>query len=147
MINLARYRQYWQNVADRLDSVTGVLPVTIDKEMSRRIQSLRSGSVTLFVFPPMAEGSGKNVDSFSEGNNCVLFVMKKYDPQRQTSFDVLEETQPVAEAVKSLLLDDQRAPCFGFKVELQSIETAPETELFGMFAGWSVAFNAKTPGL
>lgn len=147
MINLLQYREYWERVAARLESVTGVLPVTIDKDMSRRIQSLASGSVTLFVFPPIADSTAKNADSFKEDNRCVIFVMKKYDPQRKTSFDILEETQPVTENVKSMLLDDLSAPCAPFKIEVDSIETAPETELYGVFAGWSIAFNAKSTGL
>lgn len=147
MINLLHYREYWERVADRLDSVTGVLPVTIDKNMSRRIQSLTSGSVSLFVFPPLADSATKNPDSFRENNRCVVFVMEKYDPQRKKSFDILEETQPIAELVKSMLLDDLSAPCAPFRIEVDSIETAPETELYGMFAGWSIAFNAKSTGL
>lgn len=147
MINLLQYREYWERVADRLDSVTGVLPVTIDKEMSRRIQSLTADSVTLFVFPPLADSSAKYADSYQEDNRCVVFVMEKYDPMRKHSFNVLIETQPIAESVKSMLLNDLTAPCAPFRIEVGSIETAPETELYGVFAGWSIAFNIKSTGL
>ena len=41
MINLSLFREYWQSVADRLDSITGVLPITIDKEMGKKIQRSR----------------------------------------------------------------------------------------------------------
>lgn len=147
MINLSLFREYWQSVADRLDSVTGVLPITIDKEMGKKIQALPSDSLTLFIFPPLADSSANNPDAFKEANQCVVFVMKKYNPMKESAFDILEQTQPVAESVKNCLLNDQRGSCPAFSIDVASIETAPETELYGTFAGWSIAFNANSFGL
>nr|DAF27310.1 MAG TPA: hypothetical protein [Caudoviricetes sp.] len=147
MINLVQFRRYWESVSDRIASVTGVLPVTIDKEMGKKIQALPVGSLTIFVFPPLADSDARNPDSFREDNKCVIFVMKKYNPQRQSAFSLLEETQPAVEEVKRLLLADHLTPCSPLVIDTSSIETAPETELYGTFAGWSVAFNAKTSGL
>ena len=144
MINLVQYREYWEGVVRRLDSINGVLPVTIDDQMGKKIQSLPADSITLFVFPPLAEYNAKSVDNFKEVNKCVVFVMAKYDPQRRSSFDLLEQTQPIIDEVKSLLLGDQRAGCPVMRVEVDSIDTAPETELYGRFAGWSIAFNVTS---
>lgn len=134
MINLLHYREYWEGVGRRVNSITEVLPVTIDEQMGKKIQSLPANSVNLFVFPPLAESGAKNVDNFKEVNKCVVFVMAKYDPQRRNSFDVLEQTQPIIDEVKSILLKDQRAGCPVMRVEVDSIDTAPETELYGRFA-------------
>ena len=147
MINLAAYRKYWQSIADRITCVSGLLPVTIDKEMGKKIQSLPPESITLFVFPPLADSAGRGIDAFKEENQCVVFVMKKYNPLREASFDILEQTQHVAETIKQLILDDSRSCCLDFTVDVGSIETAPETELYGVFAGWSIAFKANTSGL
>lgn len=147
MINLAQFREYWQSVADRLDSVTGILPITIDKEMGKKIQALPVDSLTLFIFPPLADSTNNNPDAFRESNQCVVFVMKKYNSMKESAFNLLEQTQPVAEAVKNCLLEDQREPCPAFTIDVASIETAPETELYGTFAGWSIAFNAHSFGL
>ena len=144
MINLVQHREYWEGVVRRLDSITKVLPVTIDEQMGKKIQSLPAEAVTLFVFPPLAESEAKNVDNFKEVNKCVVFVMLKYDPQRRSSFDVLEQTQPVIDEVKSVLLNDQRAGCPVMRIDPGSIDTAPETELYGRFAGWSIAFNVTS---
>ena len=144
MINLVQYREYWEGVVRRLDSINGVLPVTIDDQMGKKIQSLPADSITLFVFPPLAESNATSVDNFKEVNKCVVFVMAKYDPQRRSSFDLLEQTQPIIDEVKSLLLGDQRAGCPVMRVEVDSIDTAPETELYGRFAGWSIAFNVTS---
>lgn len=147
MINLKTYLDYWESVADGVKEITGVLPVTLDKEMGKKILSLPTGSVTLFVLPPIAESEGRGADSISEGNQCVVFVMKKYSPQRQTSFDILAETQPVVDELKRRLYMLSAVPCSDFELDGRTVQTAPETELYGTFAGWSLAFILKTQGL
>lgn len=141
MINLVQYRQYWERMAQRIGSITGVLPITLDEQMGKKIQSLPADSVTLFVLPPLAESEAKNPDSFREVNKCVVFLMAKYDPQRRSSFEVLEQTQPVIDLVKECMMVDQSTGCPVMKIDVGSIDTAPETELYGRFAGWSIGFN------
>ena len=141
MINLVEYRQYWECMAERIGSITGVLPITLDEQMGKKIQSLAADSVTLFVLLPLAESTAKNPDSFKEVNKCVVFLMAKYDPQRRSSFDVLEQTQPVIDLVKECIMVDQSTGCPVMRIDVSSIDTAPETELYGRFAGWSIGFN------
>jgi len=143
MISLTQYREYWEGVAARVAGISGVLAVAIDKTMGDKIKSIPKGSTTLFILPPGAEGSG-GVDSFTEKNMCVVFLMAKYDPQRKTSFELLEETQPLIEKVKGVMLSDQAAGCPVMRIDVPSIETMPETELYGTFAGWSISFNVKS---
>lgn len=145
MINLVQYREYWENTAASFGA--GVLPVTIDKEMGKKIQSLPTDSVTIFVLPPLADSGARNPDSFRESNKCVVFLMKKYNPAKQSAFNLLEETQPVVEAIKQKLLNEQCASCPPFNINVATLETAPETELYGTFAGWSIAFEANSYGL
>lgn len=140
MINLVQYREYWERVASVVPEITGVLPVTVDRNMGEKIKSLPKDSLTLFVLPPMAEGGGRP-DSFKEKNICVVFVMAKYDPQRVPSFRVLEETQPVMEVVKRILLETPLHGCSLMRPDPASIVTSPETELYGNFAGWSMEFT------
>lgn len=126
MINLTEFRLYWEGIAARIDSITGVLPVTIDREMGKKIQSLPAGSVTLFVFPPLADSTAHTPDAFRESNRCVVFVMKKYNPAKESSFELLEQTQPGAEAIKGCLLNDSHESCRPFRIDISSVETAPE---------------------
>ncbi len=143
MISLTQYREYWQGVAERIEGITDVLPVTVDKSMGDKIKGLPKGSTSLFILPPGAEGAG-GIDSFNEKNMCVVFLMAKYDPQRKTAFELLEETQPLIEKVKAVMLADQSAGCPVMRVDVSSIDTMPETELYGNFAGWSIGFNVKS---
>lgn len=144
MINLLQYREYWERVANRLESVTGVLPVAVDKDMGKKIQALPTGSVTLFILPPGGESDSKNPDAFREANQCVVFVMEKYDPQRKTSFAALESSQKAIEEVKTLMLDDLAAGCPVMRFDVSTLNTLPETEFFAGFAGWSIGFKIIT---
>ena len=144
MINLLQYREYWERVAARLDSVTSVLPVAVDKDMGKKIQALPTGSVTLFILPPGGESDSKNPDAFREANQCVVFVMEKYDPQRKTAFAALESSQKAIEEIKTLMLDDLAAGCPVMRFDVSTLNTLPETEFFAGFAGWSIGFKIIT---
>ena len=144
MINLFQYREYWERVAGRLDSVTGVLPVAVDKDMGKKIQALPTGSVTLFILPPGGESDSKNPDAFREANQCVVFVMEKYDPPRKTAFAALESSQKAIEEIKILMLDDLAAGCSVMRFDVSTLNTLPETEFFAGFAGWSIGFKIIT---
>lgn len=144
MINLTAYKEYWERLAQRIPLITGVIPVTVDEAMAKRITSLQKGSVTLFVLPPAAESEAKNIDSFKEENECVVFVMEKYDPQRKISFAALESSQKAIEEVKALMLDDLAAGCPVMRFDVSTLNTLPETEFFAGFAGWSIGFKIIT---
>lgn len=144
MINLVQYREYWERVAARLDSLTGVLPVAVDKDMAKKIQALPTGSVTLFVLPPGGESDSRNPDAFREVNQCVVFVMEKYDPQRKSAFAALESSQQAIEDIKDLILDDLAAGCPVMRFDVSTLNTLPETEFFAGFAGWSIGFKIIT---
>ena len=117
------------------------MPVAVDKDMARKIQGLPIGSVTLFILPPGAESESKNPDAFREANQCVVFVMEKYDPQRKTSFATLESSQQAIEDLKALMLEDLAGGCPLMRFDVSSLNTLPETEFFAGFAGWSIGFK------
>lgn len=144
MIHLSAYKEYWERLAQRIPLITGVLPVTVDEAMAKRISSLQKGSVTLFVLPPAAESEAKNADSFREGNECVVFVMEKYDPQRRDTWSVLESSQSAVEQLKSCMLDDLASGCSIMRFDVSTLNTIPETQFFAGFAGWSVGFKIIT---
>lgn len=142
MINLKLFREYWETLSQRMEERFSVLPVTIDKEMGRKIQALPAGRPHLFIFPPMATGGNyAGRDGYYEDVRVVLFLMRKYNPQKETAFEVLEDIQELTGHIKNVLLGDHAAP---FSIDAHTIETAPETELYGTFAGWSIAFNSRS---
>lgn len=145
MVPLELFEKYCWYLVNTVEGLDELLPVTIDDQMGKKIMSLPSGQVTLFMFPPIAESKGASVDAYSEVNRCVLFVMAKYDPLRETSYNLLKKLQPVIESVKeNLIASRHEFLCEPYQIDVSSIETAPETELYGRFAGWSVGFEVTS---
>lgn len=142
MIALKSLREYWESMVDRVDGLKKAVMLTVESNMADKVTSIKEAdSPTLFYLAPSAEGSG-GPDSYSEETMCVIFVMAKYNPRSSTSADTLEQVQPIAEAVKALLLQDRRRPCHFLHSLDHSISTIPETEFFANWAGWSIAFKA-----
>lgn len=144
MINLAEYLEYWGKAVARVPLITGILPVTVDEAMAKKIAALKIGSVTLFVLPPAAESEAKNADNFKEGNECVVFIMEKYDSQRRTTWSVLESSQEAVEKLKTCMLEDLATGCPIMRFDVGTLNTLPETQFFAGFAGWSIGFKITT---
>lgn len=144
MIHLKDYSDYWERMARRVDGVTSAMPVTVDDNMAKAIQSLKPGTVTLFYLPPGAESAADNPDAFAEKNTCVIFIMEKYDTQRRSAFDALATSQPAIEAVKAAMLADMAAGCPVMRFDPRSLSTLPETKFYSGFAGWSLGFTIIT---
>ena len=144
MIALKLLREYWEGMIGRVDGLKSVVPLTIEANMADKVgKTPESSTPALLYLPPTAEGKG-DVDAFGEENMCVIFVMQKYNPRTSTSTDVLEAVQPVVEALKAKIIEDSRRPCHFLKVDNSTISTMPETEFFGNWAGWSLAFTIKS---
>lgn len=144
-MDLKEYGLFWRQAGERIAELTGVMALTVDDEMAKRIRGLALGSRILFWLPPTGRGRGRDVDSFREEETCVVFVMEKYDPGRRQGIDVLESTQGAIERVKELILESHRR-CIG-PIRLGSLEisTMAETRFFAGFAGWSISFTAVSP--
>lgn len=141
MIGLKEYREYWERVTARVPALTECLPVTIDKEMAAKIQRIKKETVTLFFLPPAAQSIARDPDNYREDTQCIVLVMAKYDPQRETSFDVLERTQPIIEEIKGIMQYDAATGCPVMRIDWPSLNTLPETEFYADFAGWSLGFT------
>lgn len=141
MITLSDYRNYWERMAMRVPGITDTMAATIDDEMGRKIQNMKIGSVTLFYLPPAGQSDSADPDNFKEKNQCVIFVMEKYDPQRCRPFEVLESSQAHIEAIKSAMVGDMATGCHRLRFDLRSLNTMPETKFYAGFAGWSLGFN------
>lgn len=144
MINLKDFRNYWEQMLTRVPELRSVEMISVEANMANKVSKIDADRTpTLFYMPPTASAMG-DADAWREENKCVIFIMQKYNPNRQTSAEVLEQVQPVVEAVKRLLVQDAGVPCLLPRINAASIDTLPETEFFANWAGWSVAFDALT---
>lgn len=144
MIALKSLREYWESMIGRVDGLKSVVPLTVEANMADKVGNVKEEQTpTLFYLPPTASGKG-NPDAFGEDNMCVIFVMQKYNPRTSTSAEVLEDVQPIVEALKAKIIEDARRPCHFLKADISTISTLPETEFFGNWAGWSIGFTTKS---
>lgn len=145
MIALKSLREYWEGMIGRVDGLKSVVPLTVEANMADKVGKVKEEQApTLFYLPPTASGKGNNPDAFGEDNMCVIFVMQKYNPRTSTSAEVLEDVQPVVEALKAKIIEDSSRPCHFLKADISTISTLPETEFFGNWAGWSIGFTTKS---
>ena len=146
MIDLREYREFWEEVAARLDGVRSAMPVVIDDEMGRKIQGLKDSDLpALFWAPPMAESTrGSDADVLAESNTCVVYVMTRYDPQKSSSLAALEQTQAAIEELKRLLMGEYSGRCGMINLDPATFSTMPETRFYRNFAGWSLGFTCDT---
>lgn len=144
MINLRSYRQYWTDRIETATHIGEVLEIAIDKDMAKKIQSLPKGVNTLFILPPISSMGGSSADRLRSSDTCILFIMRKYDPMRQTAFQTLEETQPAIEEIAQILTTDFSRSCSTWRLDTEHISIMPETEFFAGFAGWSIEFKVAT---
>lgn len=146
MIALSNYRSYWEGVAARVEGITGTMGVTVDEDMGPRLQDIPTDAATLFWIVPSAQPhKGSDVDNYSEDNICVIFVMKKYDRQRQRATDTLEQVQPIIEQLKQTIIDDMAEGCQVLAgLDVTTLSTIPETGFYGDFAGWSLGFTLNS---
>lgn len=146
MIALSSYRSYWEGVAQRIEAITATMGVTVDEDMGPRLQNIPAETATLFWIVPSAQThKGSDVDNYSEDNICVIFVMVKYDRQRQRATDVLEQVQPIIEQLKQTIIDDMAEGCQVLAgLDVTTLSTIPETGFYGDFAGWSLGFTLNT---
>lgn len=146
MIDLKTYREFWDSLLPRVKGLHKVMPITVSENMNRHIQRLGAEDTpVLFWTPPSAEAqAGSNCDTMTERNECVIFVMKKYDPQKSSALEALEQTLPVIEDIKRHFLMECATACSILEIEADSISTMPETTFYRDFAGWSIGFAAIT---
>lgn len=146
MIDLKDYRAYWEGVAERIESLSSCLGVTVDDDMGGVLQDIAMEAMTLFWIVPNAQTrKGAGVDAYQEDNTCVVFVMMKYDRQRRTAVETLEVVQPVIEAIKGLLLEDMSGGCPTLAgLDVGTLSTIPETGFYNDFAGWSLGFTLRS---
>ena len=142
MIKLKKFREFWEQTAEKIPELTETMAVTVDENMAKKILSLKLGSTVLFWLPPSVEGNGVHVDAFEAKHLCVVFVMEKYDPSRKECIDVLESTQEIMEKLLNEILSSQWYGCRTLGLADLKISILPETKFFAGFAGWSMAFNA-----
>lgn len=160
MVNLKELIEYCRNLADhpspcgdansiidgRIPGIHSFTVDTVDAEVGKKYQGLEKDKLpVLGLILPTAISTSEDLDSITERNTVVLFVVDKFDPQRKDAVQTCVETQPLIEAIKATMASDKAAGCHLLdRLDLASLSTMPETGLYGTLAGWSLGFNFET---
>lgn len=142
MVNLVKYKEYWQRLPERVTGIGNVTFVTTSEDFGKIVQAMSPASLPmLWVLVPQSRSSGTTVDSFKERTVCVVFLMTKYDPQRKNEYDELAYIQYIIEEIKETMMNDVAGGCHILRsIDPQSVQTLPETEVYKTLVGWSISF-------
>lgn len=145
MVNISDYRAYWEQYKTRIPAIREVIPLTVEQDISKKVQTIGSGELVLFMVVPEVKTDGENIDNFADKNEGVIFVGKKHDPQRGGSYSCIEELQPVIKDVRDYMLEDMGLGCpvLG-KIDINSIRMVPVSTWYNVLAGWMIDFTFES---
>ena len=83
-----------------------------------------------------------NVDAYEEKNEGVVFLGKKYDPQRGGAYACIESVQPVISEIRDMMMEDMASGCpvLG-TLDIDSIRIVPVSAWYNVLAGWMIDFT------
>ena len=142
MVNVKEYREYWELYKERIPEIKEVVPMTVEQDMSKKVQDIKSGDLVLFMLVPEVKTEGENADNYSDKNEAVIVLAGKHDPQRGGSYQRIEDIQPYIESIRGYLMEDmaQWCPVLG-RVDLSSIRMIPVSTWYNVLAGWMLDFT------
>ncbi len=144
MINLTAYKEYWERLAQRIPLITGVIPVTVDEAMAKRITSLQKVRLLSLSYLQRLKAKQRTLTASRRKTNVWCSSWRSTTPNAGETWSVLETSQTVVEELKSKMLDDLAAGCPLMRFDVSTLNTLPETQFFAGFAGWSVGFKIIT---
>ena len=144
-MDLDYLEEFWKELSkETLGREIRVMTVTATEEMGREIKSISDGETVLFLLPPATRVKASDV-GWRDVNQCLVFLLKKYIPSRMKAAAVLNVTQCDMTHLKEGLLERwMESGCDTATLLPDSIDIQPETELFGVFAGWSMAYRNES---
>lgn len=86
MVNIKEYREYWEQYKERIPEIKEVVPLTVEQDISKKVQNIKTGDLVLFMLVPEVKTEGENADNYSDKNEAVIVLAGKHDPQRGGSY-------------------------------------------------------------
>ena len=142
MVNVKEYREYWEQYKERIPEISEVVPMTVEQDISKKVQGIKANSLVLFMLVPEVKTDGQTVDDYEHKNEGVVILAGKFDPQRGGSYQRIEEIQPYIEEIFGYILEDmaQNCPVLG-QVDINSIRMIPVSTWYNVLAGWMIDFT------
>ena len=145
MVNVKEYREYWEQYKERIPEISEVVPMTVEQDISKKVQGIKANSLVLFMLVPEVKTDGQTVDDYEHKNEGVVILAGKFDPQRGGSYPCIEEIQPIIELVRDSMLEDmgQGCPVLG-RIKVNSIKMVPVSTWYNVLAGWMIDFTFES---
>jgi len=153
MIPLKIYKGLWDAIAEKVGTFNNVFCVSDESEMQDRIDQLSDQEYLLVAVIPSSNMTALDLDTVSEIDNCVLYVLQKTDPSTMTPDEILDQRshlQWLMTEIKFMMLmlagDTVNYNDFTLlmkKLTDGKIHTDPEYNYLGC-TGWSISFDIKS---
>lgn len=137
-------RQYWETMLTKVPALKRIEFVVDESQVKDFISDIPASEQPFAVIVlPSANSKGSEQDNFQENENHLFYVLRNQDSSQYTWMEILEELQPVTEAIKDQLITDAGDDCPYFQnMDYSSYQTDPERKLWSKCTGWSVSFNS-----
>lgn len=153
MINLINYKNYWTDMVNRVGALKQAVMVADESHLKDHLT--KNPQYPLLVATiPSAGSNARDVDSYTEKNNALIFVLTKVAAADRTAdsyIETMSTLQLVTAMVKTLMLEDF-ASCsnpmheFMQHLDVGSFNQDPEYNYLG-HDGWSLSFRFDTLGV
>lgn len=141
---ISELRQYWETMLTKVPALKRIEFVVDESQVKDFISDIPASEQPFAVVVlPSANSKGSEQDNFQENENHLFYVLRNQDSSQYTWMEILEELQPVTEAIKDQLITDAGDDCPYFQnMDYSSYQTDPERKLWSKCTGWSVSFNS-----
>lgn len=150
MVNIRTYKEYWENIAERIGDLKAAYLVANEAQLKDLVANIADYPI-LVATVPSADPNSRDVDNMSETNACLLFVLVKIAAaDRLAGLDIesMELTQNVMKQVKDMMIHDFGDCDSEFHelmrfLNISSFHQDPEYNYLG-HDGWSLSFRFDT---
>jgi len=143
MIAIKDLRTYWEAMPEKQPELKKVFLIIEESEVRDIVANIRQAEQPFaIVVVPSAKSSGSVQDNFSETNNHLFYVLRTNDSFSEPVIDIIENLQPLTEAIKEQLLTDKPGCGIMRTLDEGSFVTDPENKLWSKCTGWSVSFES-----
>lgn len=144
MVNLQDFEVYINGLSEKIGAKRTFF-LTAESDIKPMLQDITPEEQPfLLVIIPSAQSKGSTQDNVSELNLALVYLFKKHDAKDKPTFEVQKELQPHIEATKNQLIADKEECGIMRELDLSSMHTDPESQLFSALTGWSLTFEFDT---
>jgi hypothetical protein len=152
MIGIRAYKQYWTNLATRIDGLQGAYLVANEAQLKNVVADIADYPV-LVATVPSADADSRDEDNTGEVSTGIVFVLKKVadsDRTQDSYVDDMEQMQQIMSVVKQTMLDDKTNCASDYhplmhRLQVGSMHQDPEYNYLG-HDGWSMSFKLGSVG-